>query len=262
MTTLTKRAQGTFCWPELMTTDQAGAKTFYGSLFGWTVNDIPMPDSPPYTIFQLNGKSVGAAYTLPAEMQKQGIPSYWGAYIAVDNADATVKKAKELGAKVLMEPMDVMGDLGRMAAMQDPTGAHVSVWQAGTHIGAEVLDEPNALCWTELMTGDVAKAKEFYTALVGWKTKDQPMGPMVYTLFQHADDRNAGGLMPTPPDAKGMPPHWLSYIQVTDVAATVEKAKGLGANVIVPPMPVPNVGEFAILADPQGAGFGIFKFTK
>jgi predicted enzyme related to lactoylglutathione lyase len=262
MATLTKRAQGTFCWPELMTSDQAGAKQYYSSLFGWTVKDIPIPNSGPYTTFQLNGRDVAAAFTLPAEMRKQGVPPYWGAYISVDDADQAVKKAKELGATVLMEPMDVMDGLGRMAALQDPTGAHVSVWQAGTHIGAQALDEVGALCWTELMTRDTAKAKAFYSALIGWKTEEMPMGPMPYTLYKRVDGVNAGGMMAIPADMPQVPPHWLSYIQVENVGKTIERSTSLGGKTLVPAMMVPGVGEFAVLQDPQGAAFGVFKFTK
>ena len=85
------------------------------------------------------------------------------------------------------------------------------------------------------------------------------MGPMTYTLFKRSDGTKAAGMMKFPPDVKGVPPHWMSYFQVTDVPATVAKAKSSGATILVPPKPVPNVGQFAILKDPQGAAFGVHQ---
>jgi len=82
--------------------------------------------------------------------------------VTVANVDETVKKAQSLGAKVFAPPFDVM-DAGRMAVLQDPTGAVFQVWQAGRSIGAKILNEPGTLCWTELTTTDTAAAEKFYT---------------------------------------------------------------------------------------------------
>jgi len=262
MQTVTKHAQGTFCWPELATSDPEAAKKFYGSLMGWTANEIPMPPEAgggSYIIFQLGGKDVGAATRMDPESTKRGVPPHWGAYVAVNSADAAAKKAKELGATVMMEPFDVMGTVGRMAVIQDPIGAVFCVWQAGTNIGAQVLDEPGALTWTELMTSDTAKAKAFYTALIGWKTEAMPMGQGEYTLFKTADGAKKAGMMGITKEMGPMPPYWLSYFQVRDIEKTVGQAKGLGAKVMVEIQSVPNVARFAILTDPQGAAFALHE---
>lgn len=265
-TTMTKRAQGTFCWPELGTTDQAKAKAFYTGLFGWTVEATPLPaemGGGEYLQFGLGGRAVAACYTLMPEMVTNGVPPHWGAYIAVDDCDAIAKKAKELGATVLVEPMTVMDDLGRMAAFQDPTGAAFSVWQAGTHIGAQVLDEHGALCWTELVTGDVAKAKAFYTTLIGYTTEAMPMGDAgEYTLFKDpADTTSRAGMMAIGPDMKGIPPHWATYFQTDDIRASVADARRLGARVHMDVTPIPHVGEFAVLEDPVGAMFCLLQMA-
>jgi predicted enzyme related to lactoylglutathione lyase len=262
MATITKHAQGTFCWPELHTPDPAAAKAFYAGLFGWTANDIPMvePGSAPYTIFQLNGVDVAAFYPLDAKMQAGGMPPCWSAYVAVDSADDIAKQCEALGGKVLMAPFDVMGTIGRMAVLQDPTGAVISIWQAGTSIGAGVLDEPGALCWTELLTNDVPKAEAFYTKLIGYKTQAMPMSPnFTYTLFQKGDGVNAAGLMAITPEMKGAPPNWMSTFQTADIRASVAKAESLGGKTIVPVTPVPGIGEFAVLADNQGAVFELLQ---
>ena len=259
MATMTKHAPGTFCWAELGTTDQDAAKKFYGGLFGWTFRDQSMgPGQGIYTIFQNKGQDCAALYTLMPDMLKQGVPPNWGSYIAVTSADETAKKVAQLGGTVIMEAFDVM-DAGRMATIKDPTGAVFSLWEAKNHPGVGILREPGALCWTELMTTDPAKAGAFYKSLVGWSTQDMPMGPMTYTLFKRADGTDAAGMMKIPDDMKGVPPHWTNYFQITDVQATLAKAKSLGAGVLVPVTSIPGKGQFAILTDPQGAAFAVFQ---
>jgi hypothetical protein len=260
MATLTQHAPGTFCWPELGTSDQDAAKKFYTAVFGWTFNDMPMPEGV-YTIFRHKDRDVAACYTLNAQMQP-GVPPYWGAYVSVEDASATAKRVTELSGTVIAEPMDVM-NFGRMAVLRDPTGAMFCVWQPIQHIGAGLLDEPGALCWTELMTSDTAKAGAFYRALIGWKSNDMPMpGAGTYTIFQRPDGANAAGMMALTPEMKDVPPNWMNYFQTADIRANVAKITSLGGRIIVPPSPVPNIGEFAVCQDPQGAVFSLLQASQ
>ena len=146
-------APGTFCWFELGTTDGEAAKKFYTELFDWSFDDHPMGPAMVYTMLKQDGKDVGALYQMPAEMTDQGIPPHWLSYASVTSADETAAKAKELGATLMKEPFDVM-DVGRMAVIQDPTGAVFALWQAKAHTGAGVVNVPNSVCWNELATPD------------------------------------------------------------------------------------------------------------
>src|SRR5438105_2252253 len=251
MSVTTRHAPGTFCWPELATKDQNAAKRFYSDLFGWSSSDSPIGEGESYTIFQKNGKDTAALMQLGAK--QAGVPPHWNAYIAVDNVDQSTQKAKQLGGKVQVEPMDVM-DHGRMAVIQDPTGAMFCLWQAKNHAGVGVLNETGALCWTELLTPDPAKAKTFYTQLLGWKAEDMPGIAAPYTVFSRSDGTRAGGLMVMPKEAQG-PPAWIGYIQVDDARATNDQANRSGAKTLAGPMDIPNVGTFAVIMDPQGAVF-------
>jgi predicted enzyme related to lactoylglutathione lyase len=112
--------------------------------------------------------------------------------------------------------------------------------------------------WYDLMTTDLEKAKAFYTRVVGWGTQVWE-GPQPYTMWT-AEGTPIGGLMQLPASEK-TPPHWLGYISTPDVAASVSQAQGLGAAVLVKPTPIPKVGSFAVLADPQGAVFSAFTPT-
>jgi hypothetical protein len=259
MPTVTTHAPGTFCWPELATTDQESAVAFYRALFGWDVNEQPIGPGGTYSMFTLRGKNVGAAYTLRSEERQQNIPPHWGSYVSVADADAAVKRAQELGAKVLAPAFDVM-DAGRMAILQDPTGGVFMVWQAKKHVGAEVLGDPGSLCWTELATRDTKAAEKFYTSLFGWAAKHGTDGMEYIELANNGQQQ--GGILPITPQMGNMPTAWTPYFMVSDVDATAAKVKDLGGRVYMGPQDLPKVGRFAVVADPQGAMFDIFKSAR
>jgi len=252
---------GTFSWPELATTDQPAGVAFYRSLFGWDVNDQPIGPNETYSMFQMRGREVGAAYNMRPEERQTGAPPHWNAYVTVASADETVKQAESLGGKVLMAPFDVM-DAGRMAVLQDPTGAIFNVWQPNKHPGARILREPGALTWAELATRDTAAAKSFYTSLFGWKEKTSTGAGMTYTEFNVPEQPPGAGMMEMNAQMAGVPPHWLLYFQVADVDASANKASGLGASLLVPPTDIPNTGRFSVVREPLGTEFAIYKAAR
>jgi predicted enzyme related to lactoylglutathione lyase len=254
MTEFTRHEPGSFSWVELATTDAAAAKKFYSSLFGWTFVDNPAGPDMVYTRLQLRGKDVGALYAQPKDQREQGIPPNWMSYVTVANADASAGQAKKLGGTVMMEPFDVM-EHGRMAIVQDPTGAVLSLWQPKEHIGVQVRDEPNTLCWNELYTKDTARATAFYAGLFGWRTKADPGG---YTEWVRGES-SVGGMIAIAPEWGPIPPHWLPYFAVNDCDASVAKTTDLGGSTMMPARDIPKVGRFAVVRDPQGAAFAIIK---
>ena len=261
MAEFTSHTPGTFSWPELATTDQKAGVAFYRALFGWDVSETPMGPTEVYSTLQMRGKPVGAACTLQPDQQKMGVPPHWNSYVTVADADQAVKKAQSLGANVFAPPFDVM-DFGRMAVLQDPTGAVFQVWQAKQHIGAMILNEPGALCWTELTTSDTKAAETFYTQLFGWGVKHSTESPMDYTEFSVGWTPGIG-MMAKP---AGMPAHipsyWMPYFQVANCDASTAKAKELGAKVMVGPQDIPKTGRFTVVSDPQGAVFAVFEFKQ
>lgn len=255
MAEVTSHAPGAFCWIELGTTDPGAAKEFYGKLFGWTSTDNDMGPGGVYTTFHLKGRDVAAGYRLDP-VQMPGVPPHWMLYVATDDADATARLAGEKGGSVKMPPWDVM-DFGRMAVLSDPQGGTFSVWQAKTTAGIGIHNEPGAFCWGQLNTTDPPKAEAFYTALFGWGAKTGSDGAMTYTEWLLAG-QPIGGMMAMPKESPG-PPHWLPYFAVADCASTVMLATSLGAKVYVPPTEIAGTGFFAVLADPQGAAFAIYR---
>ena len=166
MTQVTLPAIGTFCWPELSTRDTQGARAFYGDLFGWNAREIPT-SMGDYVILSVETREAAALCAQSQEQCQLGIPPHWLSYISVPDTDAAAAKAKELGGEVLMGPFDVMEE-GRMALLQDPTGATFALWQTRKHKGIGAYQEPGAFCWTKLATKDAKAATAFYTQLFGW----------------------------------------------------------------------------------------------
>jgi uncharacterized protein len=260
MADITSHKPGSFSWAELSTSDQKGGVAFYRALFGWDLNDVPMGPDATYSMFRMRGRDVAAAATQQPQEKQAGVPPHWNSYVTVANVDDSAKKAQSLGGKLLAGPFDVM-DAGRMAVIQDPTGAVFQIWQANRSIGAMILNEPGALCWTELTTTDTKAAEAFYTGLFGWTPKHgSPGTPFEYTEFS-VDGTPSIGMMAKPAEMPAhIPSYWMPYFQVAKLDASVAKAKEIGGRIMVGPQDVPNTGRFAIVVDPQGAMFAIFEF--
>ena len=256
MPKIEKHAPGSFCWVELGTTDQDGAKKFYSSLFGWNPSDFPMGPNEVYTMFQLGGGEAGAAYTMRAE-ERSMTPPHWNLYIAVQSADESAKRATELGGKLIAPPFDVM-TFGRMAVVQDPTGAVFCIWEPKQHTGSTVGHENGTLCWADLNTSNVEHSKKFYEELFGWKLEPGEKDTSGYLHIKNGSEY-IGGVPPCEHLPANVPPHWLLYFLVADCDASTAKAKELGAREFMPAMTLENVGRFSVIADPQGAAFSLFQ---
>jgi len=251
---------GTFCWNELATADADAATSFYKALFGWKTEDAPMPGDMPgrYVLFKLGDTDIGGGYAMVGEMF-EGVPSHWLSYVAVDDVDAALAKAEQLGAHVVWPAMDVP-DIGRMACFEDPTGARLAVFKsAGKSDRPDLGRRLNAFCWYELNTNDLAKASAFYTELLGWKADRKP-GPTPYTEWM-LDGCVVGGALQMDPAWGEIPPHWQVYVSVADCDATAAKAQELGGRVELPPTDIPEVGRAAVLADPTGADIAVITLS-
>jgi hypothetical protein len=115
--------QGYFSWNELMTTDAGKAKKFYGELFGWQMEDIPM-EGMTYTIIKVKGEEIGGIMNTPPKAA--GVPPHWGAYVTVRDVDAAAKKVEALGGQIIVPPTDIP-NVGRFSVIQDPQGAALSI---------------------------------------------------------------------------------------------------------------------------------------
>jgi hypothetical protein len=242
----TSHAPGTFSWADLSTSDPDAAKAFYTGLFGWETEDNPVPGDGVYTMASKGGKAVSAMSAL----QQEGQPPAWNSYVTVDSADAAADAVTRNGGTVAMEAFDVM-EVGRMAVVQDPTGAFLSLWEPRTSIGAERVNEPGALTLNQLNTSDAARAQDFYGGVFGWRFEQVAEGDQPYWGIYNGDRLN-GGMMQQQPAA------WLVYFGSDSVDDDAGRVRKLGGQVIVPPMPVPG-GRILVAQDPQGAVFGLLS---
>ena len=255
---------GSFCWFELATTDQAAAKSFYETLFGWTSADMPIGPAGLYTIFKHDGRDAAAGYTLPDEQRAMGIPPNWLVYVLVENADEAAARAASLGGNVGVAPFDVM-EQGRMAVIEDPTGARFAIWQAKQSAGVGVWGEAGGVCWVDLQTPDQPKAAAFYSSLFGWKmVEGKSMNSAKPGDYYHIVNGTGfiGGIPPAEHTDPNAHPAWVMYVEVGDCAALAKKAATLGARVLVDTMKVGENGSIAVIADPQGAVFALHESTK
>ena len=244
----TSYTPGTFNWVDLNTDDQEGAKVFYGALFGWTYDDIPIGEGVSYSMAKIDGHSVAAL----GPRQDDSIPPHWNCYVTVADADAGAARAAELGATLLADPFDVF-DAGRMAAFADPQGAVLSIWQAKDNIGAGLVNVPGALAWNDLLSPDVEASAAFYRDLFGWEITEVEGSDGQYWSILNQGRLN-GGMMPLPPGAH---PAWNLYFGSEDAHATMARVGELGGGTVMGPIDVPNGTHFVVLRDPSGAVFSV-----
>jgi uncharacterized protein len=250
---MTAPTPGQPLWVDLGTSDVADAKRFYTELFGWTAH-VSGDDYGGYTIFNLDGRAAAGAGPLFGE----GQPTAWSTYISTDDVDETAMLVEDAGGKVLVPPFDV-GVQGRMAACLDPAGAPFSVWQAGTMAGAEVLDVPGALTWSELITRDVERSAAFYGHVFGWVARDSQAAGMPHLTWERGG-RMIGGLQPMvgPGWPADLAAHWMPYFAVRHCDETTDLARGLGGQIVRAPANV-AMGRYAVIEDPEGGIFSIME---
>ena len=117
---------GAFSWAELMTTDTESAKSFYGQLFGWQFEDMPMEDGSIYNVVKLGEEQIAGIMPMPP--QAEGVPPNWGNYLTVDDVDFIAGKVAELGGTICVPPTDIP-HVGRFTMFQDLQGATISAIQ-------------------------------------------------------------------------------------------------------------------------------------
>ena len=249
----TSYAPGTFSWVELSTTDPDAAKSFYTGLFGWEPEDNPIPGDGVYTTLNVRGKPAAAMYGQMEQEREAGIPPHWNSYVTVEDVDATASRVSEAGGSLMAEPFDVM-DVGRMAVVQDPTGAVFCLWEPRQHIGAGIVNEAGAFSWNELATNDPDAAMRFYGELLGWKFNDFAEG---YWVIMNGEASN-GGVRRQSPQESGIPPNWIVYFTVENVDDAVGAVESAGGRTLAPAMEL-GPGRIAVVADPQGAAFALFQ---
>ena len=269
---------GVPAWIDTRPADPERAADFFAGLFGWQLENRAPSGSPSYLVATLDGREVVAIGSRLA-----GAPESeaWTTYIAVEDADATAAKVRDLGGTVISDASDLF-DAARVAVCADPSGAVFGLWQPGTIKGAQVVNAPGSWNFSELNTDDVEGATRFYAALFGWEVDVVDMGAMSGNMVRlpgyadfleqfdpgirkrHADFGAPPGfsecvawILPLKPGAS---PHWGVSFAVADTDAVAARARELGGTVEVEPFDIPPVRS-AVIRDPGGAQFTANSFS-
>ena len=259
---------GAPCWVDLTTTDPAAARAAYADALGWSygpaddspADDSPADDSPAddgaageadgyggYAICLRDGAAVAAIG--PAQPEA---PATWTLYLASDDVDATAEAVRAAGGEVLLGPGDV-GTLGRMLLAVDPTGAPFGVWQAGSRVGTELVNQPGGLIWEDLRSPDPEAARAFYAAVFGYRYQEVPDAGDAYRTFAGPDGIPLGGIGPLFGTDRAS---WLVYFAMPDPDASLAAMRRAGGVVVRPPTETPW-GRLVTIRDPQGAEFAV-----
>jgi predicted enzyme related to lactoylglutathione lyase len=244
----TPQPTGTPVWIDLGIPDLNRAMEFYGPVFGWEFQVGP-PETGGYTMCLLDGKPVAA---LMGNQDTDSADYWWNVYFATDDCDGTAKRIADAGGSIVVEPMDVM-DQGRMLIAKDPVGAQFGLWQAGSFVGAQLVNQPGTLLRNDLVTPDPERARPFYASVFDFTLDGNPALPDVdFTFLRRPDGHEIGGIVGEPAQAASS---WGTLFLVEDVDATLERVLAAGGTSTTPKDMV--YGRSAEVTDPFGAVFTI-----
>jgi len=253
---------GQFTWYELMTTDPAAAQRFYSAVTGWGVQSWDQsPSDNPYRMWTTGDTPLGGLMPLSAEQKAMGVPPNWLAYVDVDNAQDTIRRATSMGGKVLFGP-ETMPQVGTFAALSDPQGAVFAILQPANRAPAyDGTPRVGHMSWHELLTTDMNAAWTFYSQLFNWKKSsahDMGSDVGIYQEFGQGA-RSFGAMFNRSGRMANVPPAWFLYVNVKDAEAARDAAVRGGGKVIIDLMDVPGGDRIAMFADPQGAMIAVHQ---
>ncbi|WP_157430402.1 VOC family protein [Actinomadura macra] len=262
---MTRYVAGDPCWADLATPNLGASTAFYRELFGWTSYTLTVDAFGDYEMFTLGGAQ-GPTVAQMQSLADDTQPPSWTCFVYSDDVEVTLQAVLDVGGSTLVEPT-ALANLGRMAVCADTQGADFGIWEGWDHPGADVMDEPSAMCWFELCCVDTEEAKRFYGQVFGWKgldrtydrwrAADQTYYPSVYTDWIHGNRPLAGMFFMDELWSERQPAYWIPYFWVADCDASTARAVELGAAIEIPPNDAVH-GRFSIVTDPTGARLGIF----
>lgn len=237
------RLPGKIVWRDLVTADLAGARTFYGGVFGWRFEQV----GDAYLLARNGDRLVGGI----AELGATSDGSQWLPQIAVADVAQSAAAVRQSGGRILLGPLSLPGR-GELVVASDPQGAIFGMIHTAAGDPADVPPGEGDWLWSELWVADPSAAATFYIPLFNYAPGTQQVEGRPYYFFKTAGGRARAGLVRKPDPQLGNA--WVSYVRVADVDAVVARASRFGGRVLLAPSPEVRKGRIAILADPGGAG--------
>ncbi len=243
-------------WFDLMSSDPARAADFYQAIFGWEVEGPPQPEFGGYQNFTRNGRRIAGLG--PYMPEAGGVPNIWSVYLHTSDAEVTRRAAEAAGATIIVPPMPV-GDMGSMMVIADPAGAVIGFWQPGTHVGFTEWGVHGAPYWFECQSKHYETSLEFYPKVIDARVEEvgtgadpDAVGPDRYSQLFVGESAYSGIMDAAKLFPAEAPSFWQVYVTVDDVAATIEQAESLGAEILMGGEETPY-GTLAAIKDPLGA---------
>ncbi|MFE4194786.1 VOC family protein [Paenarthrobacter sp. NPDC056912] len=255
MTVRKHYASGEPCWADLQTRDVAAAKDFYGKVFGWTYKDLPTPDGRSYAQAFVKDQLVAVIAPQNSLQEAAGTNGQWNVYIAATDTEEIAEDSVHAGGKLQFGP-ETVADTGVLAFVEPPGGGTTGIWQAGTHLGSHLFNEPGALAWAELLTPEPQAAVAFFQQLFGYEVTEYPQDDGGnYSTLMVIDDEVAGIV----PAGEGEEAAWQIYYGVSDLRRAAEAAVAAGGEMLVEPEEIPEAGSLATIQDPQGGVLSLIQ---
>ncbi len=247
------RSHGCFAWYELLTTDAAAARAFYGKVVGWGTQDAST-EAFPYSVFTAGKIEVGGLMDLPPDARRMGATPRWVGYVRVEDIDDSAERLKQLGGRIYVPPTDT--NIGRVAIVADPQTATLGMVGGPKRRGAPgQADAPGLVGWHELLAEDAPKAFAFYRALFDWQPAGARKDPLESYQPFAVDGRTIGGVFNKLPRAPV--PFWLYYFNVSDMDAALAAVNVGGGRVVQGPFELMEGHWISRCIDPQGAMFAL-----
>ena len=249
-----KAAPGQFVWHDLVTDTPAAARSFYGSLFGWTFEAGEGID-PGYTIIKHGNLPIGGIVTRRSGEDASG-SAQWLAYVMVSDVDRVAAGFQQAGGRILRGPLNARSDL-RVAAVVDPQGAALGLASRGPHFDTTSASGLHEWLWMEYIAQEPNAALKFYDHVLGFRsTISETRESFTYYVLSTTAPR--AGLFRSLWHREMSA--WLPYVRVEDPTAMAARVTALGGSVVIAPHPRVRNRSLAIVLDPSGAALALQKF--
>lgn len=253
----TERHPGKMVWADLITSDLAGSKYFYGRLFGWTFRDIHSGDRE-YSVAMRDGAPVAGIVKRTTWRGERRQPA-WITFISGTDVDQAQRTIVAEGGHVVWPPHDI-AQRGRQAVFADPQGAVFGVLQSSSGDPEDTLADPGEWIWSSIITNDPDAEAAFYKSVFGYQAFEMSGEDGSRHIVLSSDNYARASSDAMPPKAATLQPHWLNFLRVSDATAAAEEAAALGGKVLAPPHLDEHGSTVAVIADPMGAPFGLIEW--
>jgi predicted enzyme related to lactoylglutathione lyase len=251
--------RGKVVWLDLVTADLAGARRFYGTLFGWSFAELG-DGAGAYTMAYKAGYPVSGMVER-RELKNRERQARWIGFLSVADVEGAARAIEGKGGRVLIAPRQVPAR-GEMAVVADPDDAPFGLINSASGDPADELGPPGDWLWAVYQSPDAGSAAAFYQDLGDYAVvKADPVGQVPHFLLV-AGGYARGSIVEIPAERSGLRPDWLYFARVRNVPESLAQAVALGGKVLMEPRPAVLNGRLAVIADPSGAPLGLMEWDE